>query len=316
MTDRRPPTRLSLRFVVIAAIGGLMVLLPFGEVLRYQGAEIQELMQERSALDPMSRALQLQLSLLGHDQVASRVLAGRHQLEAERRLRQADVDGAIWDLKGTLSAGLWVKALDETNDLTDDWRDLARRVHLRQMDVPASQAAHRLLVEQALQVMDLVSAAAAPGNTPAALAQALAALTAPASPRQAAHDGDANREPHARTAAAQVTLTAHLLRVDQQLARLQSARRAQLAGLALLLLAATAATLWLWLQARHTPAPPPGPDDRSGSDGVRRGGGGRRRTDAQRKTDEAERLIWQLRQGAVDTVPQPSDTLPPGPDKT
>lgn len=311
MPDRRPPQRLSLRFALLAAIGGLMVLLPFGEVLRYQGEEIRELMSERAALDPLSRALQVQRGLLGHDEVASRVLAGRQQLEAERRLRQADVDGALWNLKGTLSSGLWIRALAEADALTDDWRDLARRIHLRQVDSQASHAAHQLLVEQSLQVMDLVSAATAPGP-----AQALGRLLSPALARQtAADEGTARRQRLQGVDTAQAALTAYLHRLDGRLATLQAARRAQATGLAMLGLALAAAAVGFFLRARSTPPPSPEPTSGRSHDGVRRGHG-RRITDAQRQADEAERLMWQLRQGAADTVPHPSDTLPPGLDKT
>lgn len=287
-----------------------MVLLPFGEVLRHQGAEIRELMTERAALDPMLRALHVQRGLLGHDEVASRVLAGRHQLENERRLRQADVDGAIWNLKGTLSSGLWIKALAETDALTDNWRDLARRIHLRLVDSQASRAAHQLLVEQSLQVMDLVTAAAAPGP-----AQALGQLLPPALLSQDATDEDTTRRQRLhRIDAAQASLAAHLSRLDGQLAARQSARQAQASGMALMGLVLAAAVLWYFLVARRMPAPSPEPTRARSHDDVRRGHG-RRITDAQRQADETERLMWQLRQGAADTVPHPSDTLPPGVDK-
>jgi len=110
-------------------------------------------------------------------------------------------------------------------------------------------------------------------------------------------------------------LTAQLQRVDQKLARLQSARQVQALGLAMLIVALAAAALWLFKRARATPPPQPRPDEGADTDGVRRASG-RRTTDAQRQADEAERLIWQLRQGLADTMPQPSDTLPPNPDKS
>ena len=102
MPDLPTSTRNRLKFASIGAIGAAMVLLPLGAVLRYQNADLSALVAERAVLDPLTHALAVQRGLLGHRDVAERVLRGRLQLEAERRLRKADVDDALWSLQGTL----------------------------------------------------------------------------------------------------------------------------------------------------------------------------------------------------------------------
>ncbi len=128
MPDSRPLPRQSLRFAAIGILAGLMVMLPLGEVLRYQTDQVQALRAERALLDPLAQAVSLQRSLISHDDVASRVLGGRRQLEDERLLRQAEVDDAVLQLKSTLAAGLWERALAETDDLSLDWRELSGRI--------------------------------------------------------------------------------------------------------------------------------------------------------------------------------------------
>ena len=142
MPDTRPTARLRFKFALLATVGAAMILLPLGQVLRYQNAEIEALVAERATLDPLTQVVSLQRHLLGHRDVADRVLRGRLPLEEERRLRQSEVDGALWVLRGTLSAGYWARALNESTHLTVDWRNLARRLTLRQITALESQSAN------------------------------------------------------------------------------------------------------------------------------------------------------------------------------
>lgn len=298
-----PPPRLSLRFAAIGTLAALMVLLPLGEVLRHQTDEIQMLVAERALLDPLAHAVDVQRSLIGHGEAAGRVLAGRRQLEGERRLRQAEVDDALHALKSTLAAGLWDRALAETDDLARDWHDLALRIPSGKVDAAASQAGHRLLVEQALQVMDLVSAGAA-ANTAVALLHPAAAwpLQSGATPgHNSAHRRAALDHVHAAFAARSVQLHA-------QLGRLQAARQHQITGLALLLLAVAVALAEVWRRHRRPVTPTDGSDD----PGQRRGHG-RRSTDAPQHLDAAQGLIGQLRQIRADAASSSPTTLPPRP---
>lgn len=301
MPESRPPPRLSLRFAAIGTLAGLMVLLPLGEVLRYQTDEIQMLMAERALLDPLAHAVGVQRSLLSHGEVASRVLAGRRQLESERRLRQLEVDVVVHDLKGTLSAGLWDRALAEADDLAHDWRELAGRIQAAKVDVAGSRDGHRLLVEQALQVMDLVSARAGADRAIAGLA--------PVPPgRLPSGQMPADTGAHRRAALedAEAVLTARSLQLNAQLGRVHAARSHQVAGLASLLLVLAAALAVRWRRLQQTEAPPDG----DGDPGHRRGHG-RRSTDAPRQRDAARGLIEQLRLAEPDTASRSQATLPP-----
>ena len=218
MPDRSPASRPSWRSAALGAVGGLMVLLPLGEVLRHQTQDIQAMTAERALLDPLSQAVSVQRGLLSHSDLCQRLLAGRSALEPERKLRQAVVDTALWDLKNTLSAGLWVTALGEAGQLTLDWQDLIHRLQARSLDGKTSQADHRLLIEQTLQVMDLVTAAAPPTGSPYLLALRSAASAAPPGDRQA------QRSQSLALTLVQNQMLLHSQSLDERLTRLHKAR--------------------------------------------------------------------------------------------
>jgi hypothetical protein len=162
-----PPTPLPLahrrgwrgwRMALLGLIGALALVLPLSQVLRFQVEALIEDRSERARLDPLAEAVAVQRGLIGHDEVATRVLRGRTALEGERRLRQAEVDNHLFTLQASLLAGAWQPAWREAQALQADWRLLAGHVQGRRIDAEASQRGHRLLQEQAVQVMDLVQA--------------------------------------------------------------------------------------------------------------------------------------------------------------
>lgn len=272
---------MRLKFALVGAVGGALVLLPLGQVLRHQGAELEALAVERALLDPLARAVAVQRGLIHHHDVADRVLRGRHALEGERRLRHAEVDRQLAALQGTLVTGAWLPALRENNALTHDWRTLVQRVAQRQITVADSATGHQLLVQQAVQVMDLVSAAA-PEPGLADGAPALASL-----------------------AALQDRIVAQQTRLHTREAAVRAQRsllHSSLAGLAAL---AGLGSLAAW-RSRRSAAPPSA--DGAPDDGIRRGRG-RRSTDTEPQRIEPG-LPWQHRraQAPQDTASEP----PPG----
>lgn len=152
--------RLRVKPLLVLALLAASILLPLGPLWHEQGVQLEALQAERRLLDPLSHALDLQRSLLVHRRVSEQVLRGRSPLEAERLLCQAEVNLGLWRLSGTLSAGLWARALAETQQMAYDWRMLTQGVALRRVSVAESDHAHQLLVEQAVQVMDLLAAQA------------------------------------------------------------------------------------------------------------------------------------------------------------
>lgn len=157
--DPNPPRRRrSWRVLLLGLIGALALVLPLTQVLRFQVDALAEARAERARLDPLAEAVAVQRGLIGHDEVAARVLQGRTQLEDQRRQRQAEVDRHLALLQGTLWAGDWQRARREAAGLKDDWRQLAGDIAARRIDAAASRQGHRLLQEQAVQVMDLVQA--------------------------------------------------------------------------------------------------------------------------------------------------------------
>ncbi len=159
--------RIGKRMTALGLVGALMVALPLVQVLRYHAEQADALAAARARLDPVARAVDVQRSLLVHRELAARVLAGQAQAEAERRLRQGEVDQRMGALGATLATGTWPRARDESDALREDWRVLSRAIGTRSVTPPESEHAHRLLVEQALQVIDLVGDIALPPGMPA-----------------------------------------------------------------------------------------------------------------------------------------------------
>ena len=307
MPDLPPSRRLRLKFAVIGAIGGAMVLLPLGQVLRYQNADLEALVAERTTLDPLTHALAVQHGLLGHRDAAERVLRGRQQLEAERQLRKAEVDASLWALRGTLSAGYWVRALDESNALTRDWHTLASRVALHQVPPTESRASHQLLLEQAVQVMDLVSAAAPAGS----YAQLLNAgrMHIAGSPLAPAQADMAEAVSLPRLAAVGQALRAHSAAIDERSAALKEQRAmVTVAGAVLAVMAALSMSA-LGLLIRATQPGPLSPPPEAG--GAVRRSLGRRRSDPETAGTPSQQLMQRLRKtSAVDTVDPPESRSP------
>ena len=310
MSDTPSPRRLPLRlkFAALGAIGAAMVLLPLGQVLRYQSAELKELVAERATLDPLAQALAVQRGLLGHRDVAERVLRGRLQLEGERRLRKAEVDESLWTLQATLSAGFWVKALGESNSLTQDWRLLAGRIAQRQLQVVESHASHQLLLEQAVQVMDLVSAAAPAG------AQANPLRLASIDPASAqTRTPDAPALP--RLAALESAVQARASELDERGAALRERQALlALAGSAFAMLALAAA-----LCSRRsiapvgTPGAPGTPNLTDEADPVRRNRGRRSADSATSPAPQttSQQVLQRLREASVQTTAKAPGSQPP-----
>jgi hypothetical protein len=290
-TPRRPP----LKYVLLGAAGGALILLPLGQVLRYQGAELTALAAERAALDPLALALGVQRSVIAHRDASDRVLRGRPALEAERRIRQAELDQRLRDLQDTLTAGWWMRALQETQSLAGDWRQLARLVALRQINPADSLDAHQLLMEQAVQVMDLVQAAAPAGGSGALAAWSARQLLPLPAP------GTQNRQQ------ALAALEAALLLQDAGLLERSAAVRAQRAalGLALGALLALGLTRVLRRAAARPPADPTRDTPAPGEGAGQRRSHGRRATDLPPQPDETGPLMDRLRSGDVPRASEP-----------
>lgn len=154
----RPRRRGRVRVALLGLFGALALALPLSQVLQLQGEALLEHRAERAQLDPLGGAMAVHRGLSAHDEVATRVLRGRTALEPERRARAAAVDGELVALQRTLQALDSPPAQREAAVMQADWQHLAGRIAQRRVDATASQRSHRLLKEQALQVLDLVLA--------------------------------------------------------------------------------------------------------------------------------------------------------------
>jgi hypothetical protein len=182
LSDERPtrlPARLKRNAAALSLVGATLVALPVVQLLRYQSSELDALSAGRARLDPVARAVHLQRGLLAHRDIAGQVLGGLAGLEPERQLRQREVDGRMAAMMVALATGRWDLAVGEADELHQDWRQLTQQVATHSIDPPGSDDAHRLLVEQTLQVIDLVAAAgpAEGGITTAYAASGIPAAT-------------------------------------------------------------------------------------------------------------------------------------------
>jgi hypothetical protein len=150
--------KLRHKFAALGVVAVAMVATPLVQVLRYQTAEIQAALYEQAGLDPVSGAVTLQHALLAHRDIAGLVLRGVLQLEPERSLRQIEVDDRAAQLEATLFTLKLPRAIGEAQALRQDWVTLVPQVEQRKITAADSDAAHRLLIEQTLQVVDLVAA--------------------------------------------------------------------------------------------------------------------------------------------------------------
>jgi hypothetical protein len=264
-------TRLSLRrrFAALGLVGALMVLLPLVQVLRYQVQAIDTARAQLAALDPVLLAVAAQRTVLAHRPLAAQVLAGDEQHEPQRRHVQAEVDERVFRLDMALTVHGQVMAATESEALRQDWTTLARQVQARELTVPASESAHRLLVEQLLQVVDLVTLGAHWRDDEAAtqalaqatqrvlphVAVALAALPAPGGPAAVV---DASADAPADNAAAQrlqrLFARLHQASVPGQHTGGSQARAAALALAQQALRGAQAARTWAAAPATDTAA--------------------------------------------------------------
>ena len=290
MSEPRPLLRLRLKFAAVGLFGAALVALPLSQVLRYQSAELQTLLSERQALDPLTNAVAVQRNLISHRDATDHVLRGRSQLEPERRLRQGSVDESLWTLQGTLSAGQWLLALTESGAMLQDWRTLVQRIGARQIDPAGNQTQHQLLLEQAIQVMDFVSASAEPGSW-AQLAGLLAthpagAVVAPGSIAPGALAEASMPFMARRVVSLDRALIARMAVLDARTADLQAQRTTLLCTAGALLALASCLTLWAWPKQPALPGPP-GDDTRRSR--------GRRASDMDQHAPESSRLVERLR---------------------
>lgn len=172
----RWPQSVRRRLAALGAVGMLMVALPLVQVLRFQNDALSALRSARSSLEPTAMAVDLHRSLARHRDLARRVLQGDAGLEPKRRQRKIEVDARIGELGAALAVGDWPHADAETDALRTDWLRLAPQISARTIDAARSDASHRLLIEQALQVIDdlgradsLNLGAAGPSAAPQAL---------------------------------------------------------------------------------------------------------------------------------------------------
>lgn len=147
------------RFALLVVLGLAVIAAPLTEAWRRHGLETQTALDARRALESVSVSVKAQRALAAHRPYAAAVLAGRSEQEPERLRRQQAVDSEVGALVATLEANHLHRALDEADQLRNDWTVLLERIGRRQATPAASDAAHDLLVEQVFVIMDLATGA-------------------------------------------------------------------------------------------------------------------------------------------------------------
>ena len=80
------------KFSAIGLIATVMCAVPLVQLMTYKGSEIAVAEAEKSGIDPLRTAIQLQLALQTHRGVTGMVLRGDNGLEADRKARAAEVN--------------------------------------------------------------------------------------------------------------------------------------------------------------------------------------------------------------------------------
>ncbi len=253
--------RLKLRHKIAAlgVIGMSLSTLPLIQLLRFQALELQSAQADEDQLEPAVLAVELQRGLVDHRASAAHWLQGRRDAEVPRRQHQAAVDTRLARLDHRLESGGQAQAQQEVTAMRGDWRALVKQVVQHQCSVADSDRAHRLLVEQVLQVIDYVTVASAQQPDAARLRVALAAARRQLQPGQ----GGAVDLP-----AAVATLTVAQTQVQaaqsRRLALHQAGFSLAAAGLLALVVGVIAGLAWLRVAAQRTslaPSPPSRPPE-------------------------------------------------------
>jgi hypothetical protein len=315
-TPEAPPSKftqgLRRRLAALSVVGALMVALPLVQVLRFQAEQIATLVKHQASLNPIARAVHVQRGLLAHRELAGQVLRGQDAVEPQRLQRQHDVAEAAQGLVSDLEIVRLPRARLEAQAMRDDFGVLAAQVAARRITATESDGAHRLLVEQALQVMDLaeelggerLSAARNPTMRPAwaelhTAPRRIVALHDTAQADQAAAHWQRLEQAHGELAKA---LAEDLRRARAQRALLLAA----LAAMAMLV-GALLASLWRRLARAEQAARPPSAQADSAQTDLPAAGNGSSHT--------AGDLMKRLRKGDLPPAPKPkhatwSDTAP------
>lgn len=185
------------RLALLALLAAVMIATPLAGALRLHARDLEQALLAQATLDPLGRALALQRALLAHREPAARVLrtsrAADPGAETELAARQAQVDERLAALTGAVGALRHALATIEVNAMRGDWIDLVARLRTRTIDEAGNHLAHRLLIEQTLQVHDLIADpqaglddAAAPLRVALRLIELDELEAAPATPARAA----------------------------------------------------------------------------------------------------------------------------------
>ena len=158
--------RLKLRHKIAAlgVVGMALCLLPLVQLLRWHNLELQSAQSAQIQLAPALLAVDLQRGLVEHRQTAARVLKGESQAEGPRREHQAAIDAKLAMLGHRLQASYFAETERELSEMRVGWIELVQRIVSGRSSVLHSNQAHRLLIEQTLQVIDNVSVGHADAN--------------------------------------------------------------------------------------------------------------------------------------------------------
>ncbi|MCU0967869.1 MAG: hypothetical protein MUF03_03445 [Rubrivivax sp.] len=237
------------KVATLAVIASLLCAVPLYRALDLQGSVLDVLRRGETAVDPLRTATDVQRGLVEHRGLAREVLRRavppEDASDAARRARAAVLDGDIARLHQDLARLAHAPAAAEAAALAAGWVQLDGRVRERRIDATGSDAAHALLLEQNLQVMDWVLQAAATPDRALPLTAVL-----PPVPRTVADADDA------RALAALQSWSVRLAAADAGLrearARVERDRRSMALACAALALAAALVAASL---ARHARAP-------------------------------------------------------------
>jgi len=145
------------KFSAIGLIATVMCAVPLVQLMTYKGSEIAVAEAEKSGIDPLRTAIQLQLALQTHRGVTGMVLRGDNGLEADRKARAAEVNQQHAKLIEQMQALGYAKAVEQSRAWKSAWDQLAAHVEQRGLKPEESFAEHTRLVSQNIDLVDTVA---------------------------------------------------------------------------------------------------------------------------------------------------------------
>jgi methyl-accepting chemotaxis protein len=145
------------KFAIIGVVAGVMTAVPLVTTINYKRGELAVAKGEATGIPSLAAAVALQQHLQNHRGLSGIVLSGSNQADADRKRALQQATESVAKLEQLLSQSGYAKASEKARKLTADLSALAQRVEQRGVSNPDSFAAHTVLINDNLRIMDTLA---------------------------------------------------------------------------------------------------------------------------------------------------------------